>query len=717
MIEEQKNNYHFIVSIMILATVTLFSITVNTYYSLIIATIGLSVAFIRKNKFTYSDRTIIYSALACLVTSVAFDMAFPLDKDKFLLIGDVFSTNISAPFIIFLAVATTFFIFNEYALGFCISFCLIAIMLTSDIMYNERSGTFIKNYIYLYMVAVSIVIAATILLLQMNKAIFKLGTKRKPRPRKRQKRTLIFCALIVTLLFSAASLQLFRQNEKNLKMIDSVFFRIMMSRMYRHNFILFGNEVNLNRTIDQKILENSNKIVIRAICKSPPGYLRGRAYVKYSDGKWKGSDTGTRKLKLLKNEQFLTFNTFVTNENTDYSEDKQIEFLPGEKFFTDVLIVPGNSDAFDISAGSVISNSNGIYSPAEWEMRTGITAYLPEIRQDSAFQGPDDCMKPEYLEIPENLTEPIGKFISKALKSRRNNKFEKDSQLIDFFVSYFNNKFKYEITGMGSFDPGEDPAAVFLKRKKGHCELFATAMALVLRSNGIPCRYVTGFLCEEKNPAGDYYIARLGNAHAWVEAYLRDDKRWVIAEPTPPSSITGNAGTAGTFDNFTDLLKTLFYRMMNNVKKGFFAKAVVDFFTYIFTYLVECISNPVFGSLIIGGFATLFAIRRHKKINLGDNPFNISKKKLIVSREFRKIYNAVSKLSGIQKTPGQTLEDWMKLQKEYTGEPLDCSLQDTIQFYQKLRFSQNDPHEEEIRQFSELSRKILASIKTHIAKQ
>ncbi len=717
MIDGQKNNYLFIVSLMILATATLFSITVNTYDSLVIAALGLTAAFFKKNKLAYSDRTIIYGVLACLVTSVASDMAFPLDKNNFLLVGGVFSTNVSAPLMIFLAVAMTFFIFNEYALGFCVSFCLIVIMLTSDIMYNERSGAFIRNYIYIYLGAVFIVIAATMLLLQMNKITFHPGAKKTTRPRRRKKRILISCALIAMLVFSAASLSLFRQNEKNLKLLDSVLTKIMMSTMYRHNFIVFNREVNLNRTIDQTILNNSDKIVIRAISKSPPGYLRGRAYNRYSAGKWKDSEMEMRKLKILKNEQFLTFNTFVANENTDYSSDRQIEFLPGEKFFTDVLLVPGNSDAFDISAGSVMSNSDGIYSPTEWEMRTGVTAYLPEIRQDSAFQGPADCMESGYLEIPQNVTRPIKQFISDALKSRGNNKFGSDSQLIDFFVSYFSREFKYDITGMGSIDPGEDPAVVFLKRKKGHCELFATAMILVLRNSGIPCRYVTGFLCEEKNPVGDYYIARLGNAHAWVEAYLRDEKKWVIAEPTPPSGLTGFTNAMGNFGNFTDLLKTLFYRMMNDVKKGFFAKAIVDFFASLFSYLMDCILHPLYGTLILGGLAALFAIRRHRKFKLADNPFNISGGKLLISREFKKIYNAVSKLSGIPKTPGQTLNDWMKSQEEHIGEQLDNSLRDAVEFYQKLRFSQNDPLEDEIKHFTNLSREILASVKTHSAKQ
>ena len=81
--------------------------------------------------------------------------------------------------------------------------------------------------------------------------------------------------------------------------------------------------------------------------------------------------------------------------------------------------------------------------------------------------------------------------------------------------------------------PG-DPIGDFLFRyRSGHCEYFATAMVLMLRSQGIPARFVTGFLGGENNRLG-YYIVRQSNAHAWVEAYL-PDSGWTVFDPTPPA--------------------------------------------------------------------------------------------------------------------------------------------------------------------------------------
>jgi transglutaminase-like putative cysteine protease len=81
----------------------------------------------------------------------------------------------------------------------------------------------------------------------------------------------------------------------------------------------------------------------------------------------------------------------------------------------------------------------------------------------------------------------------------------------------------------------EEPIEDFLFRSRtGHCEYFATSMVLMLRSQGVPARLATGFLGAESNLFQGYFVVRQENAHAWVEAYLADEGRWVPFDPTPP---------------------------------------------------------------------------------------------------------------------------------------------------------------------------------------
>lgn len=81
----------------------------------------------------------------------------------------------------------------------------------------------------------------------------------------------------------------------------------------------------------------------------------------------------------------------------------------------------------------------------------------------------------------------------------------------------------------------KDPLAHFLfVRKKGHCEYFASAMAIMMRTLNIPSRMVTGFRGGEYNDLNGTYIIRGRDAHAWVEVYF-PEYGWVTFDPTPSS--------------------------------------------------------------------------------------------------------------------------------------------------------------------------------------
>jgi transglutaminase-like putative cysteine protease len=77
-----------------------------------------------------------------------------------------------------------------------------------------------------------------------------------------------------------------------------------------------------------------------------------------------------------------------------------------------------------------------------------------------------------------------------------------------------------------------DPISNFLfKRRKGHCELFSSAMVMMLRTLGIPARNVTGYVGGERTGSG-YYAVRGGDAHSWVEVYF-PNAGFMRFDPTP----------------------------------------------------------------------------------------------------------------------------------------------------------------------------------------
>ena len=93
--------------------------------------------------------------------------------------------------------------------------------------------------------------------------------------------------------------------------------------------------------------------------------------------------------------------------------------------------------------------------------------------------------------------------------------------------------------------PVRDPLAYFLfVRKKGHCEYFASAMAVMLRTLGIPARVATGFQSGVFNPLTGWQVVRASDAHSWVEAWL-DDSGWTVFDPTPASTEADSQGIFG----------------------------------------------------------------------------------------------------------------------------------------------------------------------------
>ncbi len=84
-----------------------------------------------------------------------------------------------------------------------------------------------------------------------------------------------------------------------------------------------------------------------------------------------------------------------------------------------------------------------------------------------------------------------------------------------------------------------DPLLDFLYRsKRGHCEYFASALALLGRAAGVPSRVVMGYRVGERSPFG-YYLVRERNAHAWVEVFLPGGG-WTTRDATPEALLPQN---------------------------------------------------------------------------------------------------------------------------------------------------------------------------------
>jgi transglutaminase-like putative cysteine protease len=111
--------------------------------------------------------------------------------------------------------------------------------------------------------------------------------------------------------------------------------------------------------------------------------------------------------------------------------------------------------------------------------------------------------------------------------------------------------------------PETEPVYDFLfNTKAGHCELFASSMAVLLRTLGIPVRVANGYVGGEWNSYGQFYVVRQKHAHAWVEVFFDRDRDpynqneigWVRFDPTPPYSVD-EGGFFSPVTNFFSYLR------------------------------------------------------------------------------------------------------------------------------------------------------------------
>jgi transglutaminase-like putative cysteine protease len=140
-----------------------------------------------------------------------------------------------------------------------------------------------------------------------------------------------------------------------------------------------------------------------------------------------------------------------------------------------------------------------------------------------------DSYRATYLQLPP--LDPRIPALAQQITANLSNPFDKASAI----AAYLRTHYAYSLDLSGT-PPTADPLPYFLfTRRAGHCEYFASAMTVMVRSLGIPARYINGFLPGEFNDVGGDYVIRASDAHSWVEVYF-PGYGWITFDPTPPAA-------------------------------------------------------------------------------------------------------------------------------------------------------------------------------------
>jgi transglutaminase-like putative cysteine protease len=151
------------------------------------------------------------------------------------------------------------------------------------------------------------------------------------------------------------------------------------------------------------------------------------------------------------------------------------------------------------------------------------TPEAAELRNAHGLAPPEILL--DDLQLPH--LDPRIPRLAEQITGGRTSNYDKAIALVSYLQTHFGYTLQLSRT------PPRDPLADFLfVRKQGHCEYFASSMAVMLRTLRIPARVVNGFRGGEFNDVTSQYIIRARDAHSWVEAYF-PAYGWVAFDPTP----------------------------------------------------------------------------------------------------------------------------------------------------------------------------------------
>lgn len=222
-----------------------------------------------------------------------------------------------------------------------------------------------------------------------------------------------------------------------------------------------------------------------------------------------------------------------------------------EALSTDVVFAARKALAVSRDVGSLTEDSaENLYTRSRPRRKLRYEALSdlsrPDFKEDIRSAGP---IPPEvsriYLQLPS--MNPKIKELAEEVAAPGVSPYEKARSL----EQYLRTRYAYSLN-LAPAGKGADPVTMFLfETRRGHCEYFASAMAILLRYVGIPSRLVNGFHAGEYNRLAGDWIVRQYHAHSWTEAYL-PGYGWTEFDPTPLQPPPGQGGVAGLWAHISD---------------------------------------------------------------------------------------------------------------------------------------------------------------------
>lgn len=546
----------------------------------VLASFFLVIAVSTRRAVLVTTRSVIYTLTIPLFVAVLLNEVYPVDNDRFFL---PMPTEIIFPFVIALGIGTMFFVQTSGGLVVILTSSAFAMMIHGSCVSDPANtrliieSEFWRNRFWIYGFFLTSQMLAFLPLLylaqhQRSAAALVRGAGAGAGRR----RTVLYTGSVAVLLIAiVATCSVAVRVENWMQPYFNAMFRYYLSSF--RSKIVFGKDVDLYRKLQPLVQDNTDRIVLRARSVTPPGYLRGRAYNTYNDGKWtSATQDDTRPLPFVVNSETLATNRFYRGEAEPVGlPGLKVDVIPSRYFYSDVLLAGGTTSVVELIANKLETDTDGVLSPGGWDKHGAYVLENRDRSQTAAFNAVEGEAGPHPshgVVTAESLAAALTDVVHEIPGIDPSDTL----QTVRSVEAFLRENYAYNLRFSASGD--RDPVLDFLlDTRSGHCELYATAAALLLRTQGIATRYVTGFVCLEPHPNSDYWIARSDDCHAWVEAWIPKTAEWVLVEPTPASGVPAGQSRSGWLDTYVEVVVVFWKSVYAQIKRGYFAEAVFAF--------------------------------------------------------------------------------------------------------------------------------------------
>lgn len=252
--------------------------------------------------------------------------------------------------------------------------------------------------------------------------------------------------------------------------------------------------------------------------------LRGATFATYNEGRW---ERGTRRQWYI-DARRTDGEIRLGKDYSSFRDLHQLEIFL-ENTEPPVMFVPDNTYSLHVAVPYVAVEDDG--SLFFHKRTTGNRRYRVDL-----FPDPLEPDESSVSDIP--VTRETALYLNTrgtpekiaALAQKLASGTDSIVTRVERTISHLRANCSYSLYQLPSnIDPVED---FLFASKSGTCEHFATAMALILRSMGIPARPVGGYAMGDWNEIGGFFTVRQRHAHTWVEVYFPGNG-WVSFDPTP----------------------------------------------------------------------------------------------------------------------------------------------------------------------------------------